>query len=107
MAVRVIEVPECDVCGELWLPDKRLPDGSINPARKNPKLCKRCGKCKSPRWNFKEKLEAKQAKRKVEEEAKAARKVVSHNPRRSKSVAGRIRKLCRHQLLNCSVCSKE
>lgn len=51
MAIVEMKLPKCDSCGEVWLPDKRLPDGSINPARKNPQMCKRCGKCKTPTWN--------------------------------------------------------
>lgn len=54
MGIRMVELPECDKCGAIWLPDKRLPDGSPNPARENPRLCKRCGKCKTPTWNYKE-----------------------------------------------------
>jgi len=51
MAIVEMKLPKCDSCGEVWLPDKRLPDGSTNPARQNPQMCKRCGKCKTPTWN--------------------------------------------------------
>jgi hypothetical protein len=51
MAVVKMNLPKCDACGEVWLPDRRLPDGTENPARENPELCKRCGKCKTPTWN--------------------------------------------------------
>lgn len=67
MAIRMVAIPECDVCGEIWLPDKRLPDGSPNPARENPRLSKRCGKCKSPRWNYKERPAPKNEFRKTAE----------------------------------------
>jgi len=39
-----IRLPLCDRCGEIWLPQK-------GETRRNPKLVKRCGKCKSPSWN--------------------------------------------------------
>lgn len=51
MAIITRQIPKCDVCGGEWLPDKRLRDGSHNPAFDDPGLCKRCGKCKTPRWN--------------------------------------------------------
>lgn len=67
MAIRLVAVPECDKCGEIWLPDKQLPSGKLNPARERPELCKRCGKCKSPRWNYKERSALRKVKKKVEE----------------------------------------
>jgi len=56
MAIVKMDLPQCDSCGEVWLPDKHIRDKSThklvdNPARQNPKLCKRCGKCKTPAWN--------------------------------------------------------
>jgi DNA-directed RNA polymerase subunit M/transcription elongation factor TFIIS len=51
MAVKKISVPFCDVCGEPWLPKHRLANGTINPVFENPDRSKRCGKCKSTRWN--------------------------------------------------------
>lgn len=56
MAIVKMELPKCDNCGEVWLPDKYLVDKATlkpikNPARENPRLCKRCGKCKTPTWN--------------------------------------------------------
>jgi hypothetical protein len=56
MAIVKMDLPKCDVCGEVWLPDKQIRDKSTNkvitnPARDNPRLCKRCGKCKTPTWN--------------------------------------------------------
>lgn len=69
MGIKTVKLPVCDVCGEMWLPDKRLPDGSHNPAREHPELCKRCGKCKTPRWNYKAKEAAiKERKRSLAEE---------------------------------------
>jgi hypothetical protein len=60
----MVAVPECDKCGESWLPDKLLPNKLPNPARENPRLCKRCGKCKTPTWNYKERRERKKVRRK-------------------------------------------
>ena len=51
MAVKRIPVPFCDVCGKPWLPKHRLADGTVNPVFENPEKSKRCGKCKSTRWN--------------------------------------------------------
>ena len=51
MAIRKIPVPFCDVCGEPSLPRHRLADGTINPIFEHPERTKRCGKCKSTRWN--------------------------------------------------------
>ena len=51
MAIRKIPVPFCDVCGEPWLPKHRAADGTVNPLFENPEKSKRCGKCKSTRWN--------------------------------------------------------
>jgi hypothetical protein len=62
MAIVTMKIPMCDMCLEVTLPSKRLADGSLNPARKNPELQKRCGKCKSPSWNWKAE-EAKAKKR--------------------------------------------
>jgi len=69
VGIKTVKVPVCDVCGQMWLPDKRLPDGSHNPAFDNPELCKRCGKCKTPRWNYKAREAAiKERKRALAEE---------------------------------------
>jgi len=51
MAVKKIPVPFCDVCGEPWLPKHRAADGTVNPLFEKPENSKRCGKCKSTRWN--------------------------------------------------------
>lgn len=51
MAIRKIPVPFCDVCGEPWLPKHRAADGTVNPLFEKPEKSKRCGKCKSTRWN--------------------------------------------------------
>ena len=51
MAVKRIPVPFCDVCGKPWLPKHRLADGTVNPVFEKPEKSKRCGKCKSTRWN--------------------------------------------------------
>ena len=72
MAIRMVALPECDKCGEIWLPDKRLPDGSPNPARENPRLSKRCGKCKTPRWNWRERPVRTKIRKKAEEVMSAA-----------------------------------
>lgn len=55
MAIEVIVLPKCDVCGELWLPqpglardDPRKYDAERR-AKGEPPL--RCGKCKSPQWD--------------------------------------------------------
>lgn len=68
MTIRMVALPECDKCGEIWLPDKRLPDGSPNPAREDPRQCKRCGKCKTPTWNYKERSARKGREKKSEED---------------------------------------
>src|SRR5579871_2364652 len=57
-----MEIPKCDVCGEVWLPDKYLKESGknvTNPARENPRLGKRCSKCKTPRWNESERPDRK------------------------------------------------
>lgn len=101
MAIVKIEVPQCDVCGEIWLPDKRLPDGSLNPARKHPEKCKRCGKCKTPRWN-------EIARKAAKEAAKKAKRETRTQPAHSAGLKGqKPGKLCKHRLLNCPVCHKE
>lgn len=51
MAVKNIPVPFCDQCGEPWLPKFKQPDGTHNPIFDNPEESKRCGKCKTTRWN--------------------------------------------------------
>jgi hypothetical protein len=51
MAIKKIQVPFCDVCGEPWLPKHRSTDGTVNPLFEKPEKSKRCGKCKSTRWN--------------------------------------------------------
>ena len=51
MAVKSIPVPFCDECGEPWLPKFKLPDGTHNPIFDHPEDSKRCGKCKTTRWN--------------------------------------------------------
>ena len=51
MAIRNIPVPFCDECGEPWLPKFKLPDGTHNPIFDHPEDSKRCGKCKTTRWN--------------------------------------------------------
>lgn len=90
MAVKNINLPKCDVCGEFWLPDKRLPDGSLNPARENPRLSKRCGKCKTPRWNEKERSSKKVGQRHTEHQKsnEELRKVESARHRRVPNGAG-------------------
>lgn len=62
MALVTMTLPLCDMCGAISLPSERLPDGTPNPARKHPEQQKRCGTCKSHRWNYKA-LEAKQHQR--------------------------------------------
>jgi hypothetical protein len=51
VAIKKIPVPFCDVCGEPWLPKVKLPDGTHNPIFDHPENSKRCGKCKTTRWN--------------------------------------------------------
>ena len=51
MAIKKIKIPFCDQCGKPWLPDFLLADGTPNPLFEHPEDCKRCGKCKSTRWN--------------------------------------------------------
>ena len=51
MAVKRIPVPFCDECGEPWLPKFKLSDGTHNPIFDKPERSKRCGKCKTTRWN--------------------------------------------------------
>ena len=50
MAIKKIPVPFCDQCGEPWLPKFRM-NGDSNPIFDHPEQSKRCGKCKSTRWN--------------------------------------------------------
>jgi hypothetical protein len=107
VALKTIVVPECDVCGEIWLPDKRLPDGSPNPARKNPEQCNRCGKCKTPRWNYK----ARDAKRVTDQaarrEAAATKATDDHRKtiRKAREAAIQRRQVCkRHRVMNCPLC---
>jgi hypothetical protein len=46
MAIKTMDMPECDVCHSMFLPRK-------GPARDNPrKYAKRCGTCKNPRWDY-------------------------------------------------------
>jgi hypothetical protein len=51
MAIKEIKVPFCDVCGEPWLPKFHQANGMPNPIFEHPEQSKRCGKCKSTRWN--------------------------------------------------------
>ena len=51
MAIKTIPVPFCDQCDEPWLPKHLLADGTPNPIFEHPEDSKRCGKCKSTRWN--------------------------------------------------------
>lgn len=114
MAVIMKLIPKCDVCKAEWLPDKRLPDLSPNPAFDNPRLCKRCGKCKTPRWNENE--------RKAELKKQIAAEV--HRQGHGKPVPGPKKKnrtnsalllsvkdepsqrACKHRLLHCPVCTQ-
>jgi hypothetical protein len=49
--IKKVKIPFCDQCGKPWLPDFLLADGTPNPLFEHPEDCKRCGKCKSTRWN--------------------------------------------------------
>lgn len=55
MAIIDLKLPKCDVCGEVWLPQKGL--GRDEPRRYDAAqrtkgvIGLRCGKCKSPRWD--------------------------------------------------------
>lgn len=51
MAIRKIKIPFCDQCKKPWMPEFLLSDGTQNPLFDHPEDCKRCGKCKSTRWN--------------------------------------------------------
>ena len=51
MAIKKIKIPFCDVCLKPWMPDFLLADGTPNPIFYHPEDSKRCGKCKSTRWN--------------------------------------------------------
>jgi hypothetical protein len=51
MAIVTMRLPKCDKCGSISLPREKMPDGTLNPARENPALQKRCPICKSPYWN--------------------------------------------------------
>jgi hypothetical protein len=51
MSIKKVKIPFCDQCGKPWLPDFLLADGTPNPLFEHPENCKRCGKCKSTRWN--------------------------------------------------------
>jgi len=63
MALRNINLPQCDLCGELWLPSERNvyrgisaredPRGYDAERRKDRLVGLRCGKCKSPLWDRK------------------------------------------------------
>jgi len=92
--VRDQPLPKCDVCGEMWLPDKILPGGILNPARIDPSSCKRCGKCKTPRWNYKERDKAAVAS----PDPPAAVVVKRGRP------AGSKNKRCKHGLVTCPLC---
>lgn len=97
MALIKVTLPLCDICGEPWLPDKRLPDGSKNPAYEFPELSKRCGKCKSMRWNWK----MKEALLKAE---KAGKMTSFPSPVKGKPPSVSRVKTCRHGLVRCPTC---
>lgn len=61
MAVKTFNLPVCDVCGKVWLPDEFTISNKIS-ARQDPRAYDaarkkngltplRCGKCKSYRWD--------------------------------------------------------
>lgn len=108
MAIRTMDIPECDVCGELTLPQK-------GPGRENPRENhKRCGKCKSPRWDWKHKAQlaaastaegpaVKATSAQPETTAPIVAKPMAL-PDRSKS---RGATPCRHRKLNCPICQSK
>lgn len=60
MAIVKMSLPKCDVCGEIWLPDKasefkgtsaRQDARAFDKALRSEGRSLRCGKCKSPRWD--------------------------------------------------------
>ena len=85
MGIINMELPVCDVCKEVWLPQK----GS---ARANPREdAERCGKCKNPNWD----RNYRRINPKTPEELAA-----------SENEKVRPRKKCQHQLLECPICHK-
>jgi hypothetical protein len=93
MAIIVREIPKCDVCGGEWLPDRQLPDGSTNPAFDDPRKCKRCGKCKTPRWNENERK--RELRDQIRKEVHAAHQG-STRPKK-----------CKHELVCCPACGTD
>lgn len=99
MAVKNIPVPFCDVCGEPWLPKFKQPDGTHNPIFNHPEQSKRCGKCKTTRWN----AAGVDRRRKGVEEIvpRVTEEDVQQTLDRPVAVsAGR----CKHMLYNCHQC---
>jgi len=87
MTIKTMEMPLCDVCGEIWLPNK-------GPARDNPREnAKRCGKCKNPRWDFKH-------VKSIQGETRGP-----GNPNWLATAKDeKQKKLCKHRSLNCTIC---
>lgn len=66
MTIVKMELPECDICGKVWLPDENNVHQGIS-ARQDPRRydavlrsegkALRCGKCKSPKWDWKFKVD--------------------------------------------------
>lgn len=110
VAINKIPVPFCDVCGDPFLPKFKLPDGTHNPIFDKPEQSKRCGKCKTTRWN----AGGVDRRRKVVEDqvesaesaplADAVKAPVTLDGRERPASTGR----CQHMLFNCPQChSKE
>ena len=94
-----IPVPFCDECGEPWLPKFRLADGTRNPIFDHPEDSKRCGKCKTTRWNAAGvDRRRKQAQESVPEVS--GEDVMQTIDRPALVSAGR----CKHMLYNCPQC---
>jgi hypothetical protein len=88
MAIVRVTLPKCDSCGEVWLPDKYIKDKSTkkqikNPARDNPRLCKRCGKCKTPTWNKNDSVgdEQKESETRIGSPMGGSKELKPQNPR--------------------------
>ena len=85
MAIENMDLPKCDVCGEVWLPQK-------GPARSNPReFANRCGKCKNPNWD-----RDYRKSHPVTDGTNLPIKLIPAHPKRK----------CQHNRLRCPVCHK-
>jgi hypothetical protein len=107
MAVVLMQIPVCDVCGEPWLPQK-------GPARVDPRThAKRCGKCKSEKWDRDYIFEAHDPEQAPAEDVIATIRGMPQDSNTANAIveltqaaAAAVRKRCIHMLLNCPICHK-